>query len=115
MRKFIIPAIIVAFGVIWLLDALHLTPPLGVVWTFGLVAIGVAIFTSRGFNKETFVWGTFFFACAAGSILRQMDFIEWRVEVPLLIIALGVLMGINQTALVPDAPAVQPPPLPAKS
>jgi hypothetical protein len=102
MRKFIIPIFIIAFGVLWLLDVKGITPPLGVVWTGGLAAIGVAIFAGRGFNKESFPWGAFFLACAVCSVLRQADKLEFKIELPLLIIILGVLLAVNQTALIPD-------------
>jgi hypothetical protein len=101
MSRFIIPALVVGFGILWMLDILGVTPPLGMVWIIGLAGIGVAIFASRGFNKETFPWGAFFFACAGCSLLRQLDVLSLKVELPLLVIILGVLLGINQTALIP--------------
>lgn len=112
MSRFIIPALVVVFGVIWLLDTMGVTPPLGLVWIAGLAAIGIAVFASRGFNTETFPWGTFFIACAGCSALRQAGIIDFRIELPLLVITLGVLLGINQTGIIPAktvAPATLPP------
>ena len=109
MSRFIIPALVVGFGIIWMLDVLGKTPPLGMVWILGLAGIGVAVFASRGFNTETFPWGTFFLACAGFSLLRQLDVVDFKVELPLLVITLGVLLGINQTGLIPVKEAAPPP------
>ena len=116
MRKFIIPALIAGFGIIWLLDSLGIVPPLNVVWTLGLLAVGVGVFAGSGFHKESFPWGSFFIACAVCSVLRQMDMLSLRVELPLLVIILGILLGINQTAMIPQRAQArhngpQPPPL----
>jgi len=54
-----------------------------------------------GFNKETFPWRTFFFACAVCSLLRQLGVVELRIEFPFLLIILGILLGINQTGIIP--------------
>jgi hypothetical protein len=115
MRKFIIPALIAGFGVLWMLDTLGIVPPLNVVWTLGLLAVGIGVFAGSGFHKESFPWGSFFIACAVCSVLRQMDVLTLRVELPLLVIILGILLGINQTAMIPSRPqsrvTQQPPPL----
>ena len=92
-----------------MLDVLGVTPPLGMVWIAGMTGIGIAIFASRGFNKESFPWGGFFFAAAVCSLLRQLDVLEFKIELPLLLIILGVLLGINQTSVIPAKQT--PPPL----
>ena len=114
MRKFIIPAFIAGFGVIWLLDTLGIVPPLNVVWTLGLLAVGIGVFAGSGFHKESFPWGSFFIASAVCSVMRQMDMLTLRIELPLLVIILGVLLAINQTAMIPARalPRNNPPPPP---
>lgn len=109
MSRFVIPAMVAGLGALWMLDVLGVTPPLGMAWIVGLAGIGIAIFASRGFNKESFPWGAFFFACAGCSLLRQLGFLEFKVELPLLLIVLGVLLGINQTSIIPGKPAGPPP------
>lgn len=113
MTRFIIPALVVGLGILWMLDVLGVMPPLGIVWIVGLAGIGIGIFASRGFNKESFPWGGFFFACAACSLLRQLGILEFKVELPLLLIILGVLLGINQTAIIPAKPT-SPPAIPQR-
>jgi hypothetical protein len=101
MTKLAIPILIIGFGVVWLLDALDVTLPLGFVWTCVLFAIGVAILVGTGVNKEGFPWGMFFLAAGTCSILRQAHILPMRVELPLLVIVLGVPLGISQTSLIP--------------
>ena len=112
MTKFVIPTLIIGFGAIWLLDALDVRIPLGFAWTCLLFAIGVLILAGTGFNKEGFPWGTFFLAAGVCSILRQSGQLAVRVELPVLVIILGVLLGINQTGLIPPRRMPAPPPLP---
>ena len=112
MRKYIIPALIAGFGLVWLLDTLDIVPPLNIVWTIGLLAIGIGVFAGSGFNKEAFPWGAFFIASAGCSVLRQMGMLPLRIEMPLLVILLGLFLGINQTALIPPHPRTIPPPMP---
>jgi hypothetical protein len=102
MTKFVIPILIVGFGAMWMLDALDIALPLAFVWTCMLFAIGIAILAGTGFNKEGFPWGMFFLAAGTCSILRQAHVLAVRVELPLLVIVLGVLLGINQTDLIPS-------------
>ena len=108
MSRFVVPGLIIVLGVLWILDVLGATPSLGKVWIVGLAGIGLATFASRGFNKETFPWGGFLLACAICSLLRQLDVISFNIEVPLLVIILGVLLWINQTELIPPKPGGPP-------
>ncbi len=112
MRKYIIPALVAGFGFIWLLDTLGVVPPLNVVWTLSLLGVGICVFLIHGFHKESFPWGSFFIACSVCSVLRQMDFLSIRIELPLLVILLGSLLAINQTGLIPPHPRGVPPPMP---
>ncbi len=103
MRKFIAPIIVVAFGLLWLMNELEIIPPTRLLWTLGLGAGGVAIFAGRGFHKESFVPGAMLlFACLC-SILRWFAGLRISVEVPLLIVALGICLGLNQTDYIPAA------------
>lgn len=112
MSKFLIPILIIGFGVMWLLDALDVRIPVGLAWTCVLFAIGVAVLVGTGFNKDGFPWGMFFLAAGVCSILRQSGQLSVHVELPLLVILLGVLLAINQTRLIPARSVPTPPPLP---
>ena len=114
MRKYIIPTLVAGFGVIWLLDTLDIVPPLNIVWTIGLLAVGIGVFAGSGFNKESFPWGSFFIVGAICSVLRQLGMLPLRIEMPLLVILLGILLGINQTSLIPPHPRSIPPPMPPR-
>lgn len=104
MQKFIVPGMLVGFGLIWLLNELGWIPPVKILWTLVLAGAGIGIFAARGFHKETFPWGGFFLISAVFSIFRQMDWMRVSVEVPLIVVALGIILGINQTDYIPAAP-----------
>ncbi|MBS0656664.1 MAG: hypothetical protein JSR82_00290 [Verrucomicrobia bacterium] len=104
MQKFIVPGFLIGFGLLWLLNELELIPPVKIVWTLVLAAAGIGIFASRGFHKETFPWGAFFLICAVFSIFRQMGALRVAIEVPLILVALGIILGVNQTDVIPPAP-----------
>ena len=112
MSKFLIPILIIGFGVMWLLNALDVRIPLGLAWTCVLFAVGIAVLAGTGFNKDGFPWGMFFLAAGVCSILRQSGQLSVGIELPALVIILGVLLGINQTDLIPARRIPAPPPLP---
>jgi hypothetical protein len=109
MSRFVVPALVVLLGILWMLDVLGYFPRLGLMWVVGLAGVGIGIFASRGFNKDSFPWGAFFFACAGCSVLRQLDILDFKVELPLLVVILGVLLGINQTDIIPAKSTGAPP------
>lgn len=104
MQKFIVPGFLIGFGLLWLLNELELIPPVKILWTLALAGAGIGIFVSRGFHKESFPWGAFFLVCAVFSIFRQMGTLRVAIEVPLILVALGIILAVNQTDFVPAVP-----------
>jgi hypothetical protein len=104
MQKFIAPGLVVLFGVIWLLNALDIIPPFNFIWTALLAGSGIGILASNGWNKAGFPWGVFFLLTAVFSVLRQSGRLDLKVELPVLVISIGLLHLINHTNLIPPAP-----------
>ena len=94
--------ILTATGVGWLLMSLGLSTNVNWVWTLLLAGLGiVAIVMSGGLDKFSVVAGPFFLAASGLSILRQSGRLSDDVEVPILVIIVGVLLFVAQTRYVP--------------
>jgi hypothetical protein len=104
MKTLIVPILLITFGVGWLLTTIGVAPPIDWVWTLGIAVVGVLAFALGGVDKVTVVVGPFFLLAAFLSILRQTDRLSIELEVPILIIAIGVLMLVARLPGVP-APA----------
>jgi hypothetical protein len=103
MKTLVIPILLITFGVGWLLTTLGVVPEIDWVWTLGVAIVGILAFGLGGVDKVTVVVGPFFLLAAILSILRQSDRLRIDMEVPILIIAAGVLL------LVARLPAIPPP------
>jgi hypothetical protein len=98
----VLSILIVALGIGDLLTAKGFFPGIDWAWTIGLAAVGLLTFVlSGGIDKVSVVVGTFLIASSVLSVLRQTDQITQNVEVPLLVIAIGVLIFIAQLGIVP--------------
>lgn len=86
-----LPVALIAIGGGWLLSALGYVPEIDWVWTIGLAAVGLLAFLLGGFNKVTLVAGLFFIGASGMSVLRQTGRIPTNVEVPALVLWLGML------------------------
>lgn len=92
MKFLVVPFLLIMLGVGWLLTTLGVVPEVDWVWTLGLALIGVLAFVLGGFDKVTFVCGTFFLLASCLSVLRQTGRLRMDIEIPVLVIAAGVLM-----------------------
>jgi hypothetical protein len=101
MKALIVPILLITLGVGWLLTTIGIVPQIDWVWTLGVAVIGVLAFALGGFDKVTFVVGTFFLLASLLSVLRQTGRLRIDVEIPVLVIAAGVLMLV---ALLPFIP-----------
>jgi hypothetical protein len=94
--------LIVVVGVGWLLTARGIGPEINWVWTLGLGAVGVVTFiVAGGVDKVSVVVGPFFIVASILSLMRQSGNLLVDTEVPILVIAVGVLLFIAQTPFVP--------------
>lgn len=115
----VIPIMIITVGVGWLLTTLGIAPQINWLWTLALAVVGVVTFAAGGWNKVTFVIGTFFIVASVLSVLRQTERLSIDHEVPILVIVMGVLLLIARSAALPmpdwittgpDAPGPAPRP-----
>jgi hypothetical protein len=101
MKTLIVPILLITFGVGWLLTTLGVVPEIDWVWTLGVAIVGILAFALGGVDKVTVVVGPFFLLAAFLSILRQTDRLRIEMEVPILIIAAGVLLLVARLPVVP--------------
>lgn len=92
---------LIVMGTGWLLTNLGFVPEINWLWTIGLAAIGVLAFWLSGFNKFSFVIGTFFIVASILSGLRQMAIVTTDIEVPVMVIISGLLLLIARLPLIP--------------
>ena len=101
-RVFAFAIMLTAAGVGWLLMSLGVSTSVNWIWTLLLAALGIiAIVISGGLDKFSVVAGPFFLAASGLSILRQSGRLSDDVEVPILVIIVGVLLFIAQTKFIP--------------
>lgn len=93
-RTLIVPLVLIAVGLGWLLTELEVLPGIDWVWTLGLAVVGVLAFLVSGVDKLSIVLGPFFLVAAGLSLLRQRNLITLEVELPILVILAGVLLLI---------------------
>ena len=98
------PFLLIALGTGWLLTTLGVVPAIDWIWTLGLAITGVLFFVMGGFNKFTFVGGSFFVCTSLFSAMRQTGQLALNTEVPILVILSGVLMLIAHSSAIPNAP-----------
>lgn len=101
-RQLVIPVLLMAFGIGWLLNGLELLPGVDWGWSIGLAACGVITLVAVGINRRSVVVSGFLVVASVLSIARQQYNMPIKVEVPLLVITLGVLMLIGTLAKLPE-------------
>ena len=98
----ILAILIVTVGVGRLLTALAIGPGIDWVWSLGLTVVGLLAFVVGGrLDKWNVVVGPFFLIASLLSVLRQRELLNVEVEVPILLIAFGVLLFVAQLPAIP--------------
>jgi len=100
-KTLLLPILLIAVGVGWLLTTLGVAPGIDWVWTLGLAVVGLLAFVVAGFDKVTVVVGPFFVLASCLSILRQTGRLRLDIEVPILVILAGVLLLIARSPAIP--------------
>lgn len=104
-KKLITPILTIIVGLTWLLNTLNIIPGVDWAWSIGLATVGILSVAVGGFNKVSIVTGPFLIIASVFSVMRQTGRINIDLEVPILVIVLGVLMLISQLSKLqlPDA------------
>ena len=100
-KTLLIPILLITVGVGWLLTTLGVAPGIDWVWTLGLAVVGLLTVAVGGFDKVTVVIGPFFILASCLSILRQTDRLHLDIEVPILVIIVGILLLVARTPAIP--------------
>ncbi len=100
-KSLLIPILLITMGTGWLLTTLGYAPQIDWIWTLGIAVAGVLTFVVGGFDKVTFVVGAFLIITSLLSVLRQTGRVGFNVEVPILVIAAGILQLIARSASIP--------------
>ena len=100
-KSLVISLLTITVGVGWLLTACGIAPQINWVWTLGMAVCGVLMFALMGFDKLSFVLGSFFLVCSGMSVLRQQGVLLVETEAPVLVIVAGVLLLIARSRRVP--------------
>ncbi len=98
----VVPVLLLTIGVGWLLTNLGFVPKVEWAWSLGLIAGGALMLVIRGINKGSIVIGPFLIFCGLLSIVRQAGMIDWEVEFPCLVIAMGALLLIAKISNLPS-------------
>jgi len=100
-KTLLIPFLLIAVGVGWLLSALGIAPSIDWVWTLGLATIGILAFLLSGIDKFTVVVGPLFLFASLLSVLRQTGKLDFNVEIPILVIWTGLLFLLARLKSIP--------------
>lgn len=97
----ILGLLLVAVGGGWLLGSLGFIPSVDWAWSLGLAVVGVLAIVLSGFDKVSFVVAGFFGLASVLSVLRQAGVMKLEVEVPVLVLAAGVLLIAARSEAIP--------------
>lgn len=93
--------LLIGVGTGWLLSSLGFIPGVDWAWSLGLALVGALAIVLSGFDKVSFVVAGFFGLASVLSVLRQVGTLESRVEIPLLVLAAGVLLIVARSRRIP--------------
>jgi hypothetical protein len=106
MKKYLPPILVIVFGLWWLLWELEILPSFGLLLGTGLILSGSVYWWAHGINKGTFTLGGFLILLGILRFLRHLYVIRsFSLELPILVIGLGILMLINRTSIIPEVKA----------
>jgi hypothetical protein len=98
----ILGVLLVAVGGGWLLSSLGFIPSVDWAWSLGLAVVGVLAVVLSGFDKVSFVVAGFFVLASVLSVLRQMGIVNIEIEVPVLVLAAGLLLIAARSSAIPS-------------
>ncbi|MGD9634839.1 MAG: hypothetical protein AB7G28_13010 [Pirellulales bacterium] len=96
-----LPVLLITLGAGWLLTAMGVAPEINWIWTLGLALVGVLALAVSGIDKSTIVIGPLFVLASCLSLLRQTGRLEVDMEIPVLVIATGILLLVARYRRIP--------------
>lgn len=108
-KSLALPILLIGLGIGWLLSAMDLMPGIDWVWSVGLATIGVLTFLVGGVDKVTVAIGPFFLLASLLSLMRQTGRLKMDIEIPILVIAAGLLLLIARHPAIPSPRWMVPP------
>jgi len=109
MKTFALPILIIALGVGWLLTTMNVLPGVNWVWISALGAAGLLALALGGLDRVTIVVGPILLVASFFSLLRQTGRLSAEIEVPCLVIAIGVLLLLSRVLPLREPAWLQPP------
>jgi len=101
-KSLLIPILLIVLGSGWMLNVMDVLPGVNWAWSLGLGAVGILAFVLSGFDKFTIVVGPLFLSASMMSVMRQTGRLSLDMEVPFLVIFLGLLLLVARTSGVPN-------------
>ena len=93
-KQYVVPVLVIAVGIGWLLNVQGVFPPVDWLWTGGLAVVGILMLVIGTIDKLKGVLGPFLIIASICSILRQTEKLSVDKEIPVLVIVLGILLVI---------------------
>lgn len=100
-KRYSVPIAAIMTGIAWLFTTVGLLPWLDWWHTLTLFTVGFLTFLLGGFDKFTCTMGSWFLLAMGTGVARQAGVLAASVEVPLLVIALGLLVILVQVFRLP--------------
>jgi membrane-bound ClpP family serine protease len=102
MREVIVPILLILLGGVWLLNNLNWLPDYYWFWTLGLIVGGIVLMVVEGITKSSIVMGPMLILVGVFSLLREGFAISWSIQLPILLMALGVLLLVSRLPSIPE-------------
>ncbi len=103
MKKYLPPILVIVFGLWWLVG-IGSSAIISLLLGTGLILSGSVFWWAHGINKGTFTLGGFLILLGMLGFLRHLRVIRsFSLELPIVVIGLGVLMLVNRTSIIPEA------------
>jgi uncharacterized membrane protein len=99
----ILPILLTAFGIGWLLKITEVSPTVDWLWTMSLACIGTLIPIVIGLDKVTVVIGPAFLIACCLSLLCQTEKLSTEYIFPIMLIAIGLLLAMARLPTIPKA------------
>lgn len=103
MKDAAFPVVLIVVGLAWLLNSLDWLPEVHWLWILGLAGAGLAILGLDGITKSSIVVGPMLMLAGLMSFFRQYHGLQWRIIIPTMLVAAGVLMLVARSPSIPES------------